>query len=195
MGYVKVITGPTITPLTLNEGKNYLKIDVSTDDDLITDLIKGATEHVEAYLGQKICTQTVEEVFDKVPIVKIEDRWPTLFLTYSPVQSVSYITYTDTNEENQTWDASKYKVDLYRKMARITPAYGEVFPDLLQEINSLTVRYVVGYGNTTGAIPSNIKMAVRLILSDMYHNRSEYVHEKYTASRAILDRVNYNLFI
>ena len=44
-------------------------------------------------------------------------------------------------------------------------------------------------------IPSNIKMAVRLILSDMYHNRSEYVHEKYTASRAILDRVNYNLFI
>ena len=45
MGYVKVITGPTITPITLNEGKNFLKIDVSTDDDLITDLIKGATEH------------------------------------------------------------------------------------------------------------------------------------------------------
>jgi uncharacterized phiE125 gp8 family phage protein len=48
MGYAKVITAPTITPLTLSEAKNYLKIDVSTDDDLITDLIKGATEHVEA---------------------------------------------------------------------------------------------------------------------------------------------------
>ena len=195
MGYVKVITGPSITPITLSEAKSYLKIDVSTDDDLITDIISASVAHVEQYLGQKICTQTVEEVFDKVPMVKIEDRWPTLYLTMHPVQSVTYIQYKDTNEEIQTWDSSKYVVDTYRKMGRITPAYGEVFPDLLAEINSITVRYVVGYGATTALIPSNIKQVLRLLISDMYHNRTDYVAERYTASRSLMDRINYNLFL
>jgi len=195
MGYVKVINGPSITPITLSEAKNYLKVDVNADDDLITDIIAASVAHIEQYLGQKICTQTVEEVFDNVPMVKVEDRWPTLYLTMNPVQSVTYVQYKDTNEQIQTWDSSKYVVDTYRKMARITPSYGQVFPDLLAEINSIIVRYVVGYGSTTASIPSNIKQIMRLLISDMYHNRTDYINERYSASRALLDRINYNLFL
>ncbi len=143
-------------------------------------------------IDQKI---TIAEVFDKIPKPKISDLFPTLFLTVHPVQSVTSITYTDTNETEQTWNASLYKVDTYRKAARITPAYGEVFPDILAEINSLTVTYVAGYGDASSDVPASIRQAVRLVLSDMYHNRSDFVKEKYSASQSLLDRLNYNLFI
>ena len=195
MGYFKVTSGPSTPILTTSEAKNYLKIDTSADDTLISDMVDAATNYCENYLGQKFITQTIAEVFDKIPKPKIGDLFPTLFLTVHPVQSVTSITYTDTNETEQTWNASLYKVDTYRKAARITPAYGEVFPDILAEINSLTVTYVAGYGDASSDVPASIRQAVRLVLSDMYHNRSDFVKEKYSASQSLLDRLNYNLFI
>ena len=195
MGYYKVTSGPSTPILTTAEAKNYLKIDTSADDTLISDMVASATDYCENYLGQKFITQTIAEVFDKIPKPKIGDLFPTLFLTVHPVQSVTSITYTDTNETEQTWNASLYKVDTYRKAARITPSYGEVFPDILAEINSLTVTYVAGYGDASSDAPASIRQAVRLVLSDMYHNRSDFVKEKYSASQSLLDRLNYNLFI
>ncbi len=195
MGYFKVTSGPSTPILTTAEAKNYLKIDTSADDTLISDMVASATDYCENYLGQKFITQTIAEVFDKIPKPKIGDLFPTLFLTVHPVQSVTSITYTDTNETEQTWNASLYKVDTYRKAARITPSYGEVFPDILAEINSLTVTYVAGYGDASSDVPASIRQAVRLVLSDMYHNRSDFVKEKYSASQSLLDRLNYNLFI
>ena len=70
-----------------------------------------------------------------------------------------------------------------------------MFPDILAEINSLTVTYVAGYGDASSDVPASIRQAVRLVLSDMYHNRSDFVKEKYSASQSLLDRLNYNLFI
>jgi len=195
MGYFKVTSGPSTPILTTAEAKNYLKIDTSADDTLISDMVDAATNYCENYLGQKFITQSIQEVFDKIPKPKIGDLFPTLFLTVHPVQSVTSITYTDTNETEQTWNASLYKVDTYRKAARITPSYGEVFPDILAEINSLTVTYVAGYGDASSDVPASIRQAVRLVLSDMYHNRSDFVKEKYSASQSLLDRLNYNLFI
>ena len=195
MGYVKVTSGPSTPILTTSEAKNYLKIDTSADDTLISDLVTAATDYCENYLGQKFITQTIQEVYDKIPKPKINDLFPTLYLTIHPVQSVTRIFYTDTNEAEQTWSSSLYKVDTHRKAARITPVYGEVFPDILAEINSMTVTYVAGYGDASTDVPASIRQAVRLVLSDMYHNRSDYVKERYTASQSLLDRLNYNLFV
>jgi len=195
MGYFKVTSGPSTPMLTTSEAKNYLKLDTSADDTLIDDLVLAATNFCEEYLGQKFITQTVSEVYDKVPKAKITDLFPTLYLTAHPVQSVTSIVYTDTSEVEQTWSSSLYKVDLHRKAARITPAYGEVFPDILAEINSLTVTYVVGYGDASSDVPASIRQAIRLVLSDMYHNRIDYAKEKYSASQSLLDRLNYNLFV
>ena len=98
MGYYKVTSGPSTPILTTAEAKNYLKIDTSADDTLISDMVDAATNYCENYLGQKFITQTIAEVFDKIPKPKIGDLFPTLFLTVHPVQSVTSITYTDTNE-------------------------------------------------------------------------------------------------
>jgi len=59
----------------------------------------------------------------------------------------------------------------------------------------MTVTYVAGYGDAATDVPASIRQAVRLVLSDMYHNRSDYVKERYTASQSLLDRLNYNLFV
>jgi len=56
MGYVKVTSGPSTPILTTSEAKNYLKIDTSADDTLISDLVTAATDYCENYLGQKFIT-------------------------------------------------------------------------------------------------------------------------------------------
>ena len=73
MGYFKVTSGPSTPILTTAEAKNYLKIDTSADDTLISDMVATATDYCENYLGQKFITQTVQEVFDKIPKPKIGD--------------------------------------------------------------------------------------------------------------------------
>nr|MBP6771228.1 head-tail connector protein [Reyranella sp.] len=44
---VKVVTAPAIEPITLTEAKLHCKVDLSTDDDLITALIVAAREEIE----------------------------------------------------------------------------------------------------------------------------------------------------
>jgi uncharacterized phage protein (predicted DNA packaging) len=63
MGYFKVTSGPVTPILTTAEAKNYLKIDTSADDTLISDMVDAATNYCENYLGLNFITQTIDVVF------------------------------------------------------------------------------------------------------------------------------------
>jgi len=168
MGYV-VTSAPATEPLTLDEAKAHLRVDHSDEDDLITSIIAAARVTVENYLQQKLITQTVVEYFDEFPADGI-------VLTFWPVQSVTSITYTDTDGDTQTWDAAEYKVDIYGVFgggpARITEAYSETLPTTRDETNAVAVTYDAGYG-AASAVPAPIKAAMRLLIAEMYEYRLE----------------------
>lgn len=122
MGYI-ITSGPAEEPLSTTEAKLHLRVEVSDDDTLIASIINAARVAIENYTGLKLVTQTIVEYFDTFP------QSGPLNLSFYPVQSLTSITYTDTDGATQTWSSALYDFDKNGPYqfgpARITTAYNE----------------------------------------------------------------------
>ena len=192
----KVISVPASEPITLSEAKNYLKVEDSyTDDDtLITAIITSVRQYIERYLSTALITQTIEEKWDYIDVRNYQVR-QNFNLGVNPVQSVTSITYIDTDGDSQTWSASEYVVDTHRQVARIGIKNGYTWPSIQDEINALTVTYVAGYGDAGSDVPGNILQAMRYLIATYYENRTDHLATLPTASRVILDNIKYGMGI
>ncbi len=183
----KVTTAPATEVWTLSEVKNYLKVDTSADDTLITTLLQSAREVAERYLNQALITQTITEKLDRLSN-------PTIYLSVSPVIAVSSFQYADSQNTTQTYNASNYIVDTFEKPARLSLAYGKTWPTLYGNINDVTITYTAGYGATAASVPMQIRQAILMMIADSYDNREDYVKKLPTASEYLLDQYRVQLF-
>jgi uncharacterized phiE125 gp8 family phage protein len=64
---VQLIQGPAVEPLSLDEAKLHLRVDIVDDDELITVLIQAAREYCEEFCHRAFITQTWKLVLDHFP--------------------------------------------------------------------------------------------------------------------------------
>ena len=185
----KLVTPPAAEPATLAEVKNYLRIDVSDDDSLITTMIKAATRRLEDELSMRFITQVWDFWFDGFgPIGKGKDDWwdgtkqvaistltqqARICFPLGPCQSLDkFSTYGDDDQEIAATLAD-YSVDKVSNQARLALKNGSVWPSTyLRPINGVQVRMTLGFGDAT-AIPYEIKQAVLELTGHMYENRGD----------------------
>lgn len=160
---VNIKTEPATEPVTLDKAKLHLKVDCDADDTYITTLIKVARKYAEQFQGRSYITQTLELRLDKFPCRLIE-------LPRPPSISVTSIKYVDSAGDTQTLDASKYTTDFNSYVARIVPAFNQIWPTTRQVIDAVTIEYVAGYGDAD-AVPETIKQAILLLIGVWYENR------------------------
>jgi len=176
-------------PFTLTEAKLWLKVDNSDEDDLITDLIEEVKDAAEGHLDTYLYNTTITEYLDAFP----DDSDP-IYLSVCEVSSVTSITYTDIDgNTGQTFSSSSYVVDNTGVQPKISLANNESWPSTLEEAKTVTVTYVVGYGASAGDEPAKVRKAMRLMLSEIYHNRGDRMRAKQMASEYLLnwDRKRY----
>lgn len=130
----------------------------STGDPILNILIAAARQHAETLLKRYLITQTIDYYMDCF------DSWE---IKLPPLQSVTAITYVDTDGVTQTIDAADYLVDAVSVPARITPAYGEVWPTTRYQNNAVKIRFIAGYGSAS-AVPQCIKNWMLLRIKQIY---------------------------
>jgi len=130
----------------------------STGDPILNILIAAARQHAETLLKRYLITQTIDYYMDCF------DSWE---IKLPPLQSVSAITYVDTDGTTQTIDAADYLVDAVSVPARITPAYGETWPTPRTQNNAVKIRFIAGYG-AASAVPQCIKNWMLLRIKQIY---------------------------
>ena len=85
---IDIVTPAASEPITLTEAKNFLRVDHSDDDTLISALITASRQMCEEYTRRILVTTTVDEYFDKFP----KNRWNNLsnliYLSRGPVASI-----------------------------------------------------------------------------------------------------------
>ena len=87
-----------------------------------------------------------------------------------PLQSVSFIKYTDYSGTQITWSSSNYLVDTITDPGRITLASDTDIPNTsLQPMNGIQVRYVTGYG-TASDVPASVKLAIKMMIAHRFEN-------------------------
>lgn len=155
----KIITAPSVEPVTLSEAKDHCRIDGSELDSLLNGvIIPSARESAEHELNRALCTQTRELVLDSFS--------DALILTGSPIQSVVSVKYLDSSGLEQTLDPQDYVIDKDSEPGYVVIGYGKAWPATYQTINAVRVRYICGYG-VADDVPAAIKAWMLLAIGTM----------------------------
>jgi uncharacterized phiE125 gp8 family phage protein len=157
-----VSTPASSEPLSLADAKLHLKVDTSDDDALITSQIVVARKWIELHCNKSLPQQTLKAYFDSTP-----PNGGKLLLPQSPCSSITSIEYIDTDGTTQTWASSLYTLDSVSVPARVYPAYGESWPSLRNENNSLIITYVAG----KTSVDEEITHAMKLMIGSLYMSR------------------------
>lgn len=146
---LKLITGPSTEPISLDEVKTELRIDGTELDASLTRKIKEVRQAVEHELGRALISQTWEQVLDSFPTAEVGLGMP-------PVANVLSVKYLDVTGVEQTVDDTLYAVDLDSAPGWVLPAYGHCWPQTMCTANAVRVRFLAGYGGAS-AVPEAIK--------------------------------------
>lgn len=155
---LKVITAATEEPLTLEEAKVFLRVDVDDEDLLIASLISAAREYAEHYTGATFATVVYELGLDAFPADAI-------MLPNPPVSEVESVKYTDTAGDEQTLDPNDYVLADYGMTPSIYPL--DPWPSVGTYPNAVRVRYTA----TGAAVPAVVKVAMLELVAHYYENR------------------------
>ena len=160
MNYTQV-TAPTTEPISLQEAKDYLRVDSNVEDTLITALIKAARSKVENDTWRKMITQTLLLSMDKNEVKKF------IGITGSPIQTINYVKYFDINVVQQTLSTGSYQPNLLNE-----PAIIEItdMPQMADRMNALQIEFVCGYG-VAASVPEDLKLAMKLLIGHYYEHR------------------------
>jgi uncharacterized phiE125 gp8 family phage protein len=157
---------PAVEPISTDEAKSQIRVDIADDNTLIDTEIAAAREFLEQAMRRAFITQTWRLSLS---------AWPAgneIEIPRPPLQEVSSIVYTDSDGNPTTWSTEAYIVDTDSEPGRVVLAYGESWPSVtLSPANPIQITFVAGYGDAADDVPEFIKQAITLLLAHWYENR------------------------
>jgi uncharacterized phiE125 gp8 family phage protein len=169
---VEQTAGPTLSILTTDEVKNYLKLSSdTTDDDLVDQLTKSATAIVERECGGlAICEQTWKQYQ--------QGNCKTIELMRQPVIGVPTISYYD---DFSTVTATNITYSSYFRNVGNELYHIDDYWEKGREGDGYTITYNTGmftastYTSSTDQRLQTMKSIICRIVAYLYENREEYV--------------------
>lgn len=169
----RLVSGPSDEPLDVATVRDqHLRSPNGTNDDTyIGSLIVAARSMAESVTRRALMSQQWSIVGEQFPAWTIEIPKP-------PMVSLDSISYVDANGDTQTLTVNtNYLVSTpsgpKAGMARVTPAYGVVWPSARCQVNAVTVTFTAGYPEDQ--IPGDILQGMLLVIGEMYTRRAESV--------------------
>ncbi|HDR9185281.1 head-tail connector protein [Burkholderia vietnamiensis] len=151
---LQLITPPSAEPLTLDEAKLHLRVDINDDDALIGALIAAARDYAEGETHKQIVSARWKQVLDSFPgpsLIGIPYGRPyalpghAIYLQRAPVIRVVSIQYLDMAGVTQTMPDADYTVDYSSEPVRITPVFGKIWPIPLPQIGAVWINFDAGF--------------------------------------------------
>jgi uncharacterized phiE125 gp8 family phage protein len=162
---LKLTSEPAVEPLSVDDAKTHMRIDIDAEDAYIAVLIKSARLRAEAFINKQLITATYTLKLDSFPSV--------ISIPRSPAQEITSITYVDTDGDTQTLSSDVYTLDSDSEPGRIYEAYGESWPSHRPIRNAITVTFKAGYGDAAANVPDDIIHAIKLFTAAYHEEREE----------------------
>lgn len=150
---VTILADAVVEPVSRTDAKNWMRIDYTTDDNLIDDLIVAARLHLEKLTSRSLTNKLLKasiQCSGTIPEVWMVD------LPYSPLNCVDEVKYKtgmntyDILTKNEDYEIIGGKIWLYAK------GYYEI-------------KYQAGYGT----LPEDLQNDILTLVSWMYENRGK----------------------
>lgn len=185
MAGLTVTTDAASDPVTVDEIRNFARIDDSIDTTLIGVLIGAATKFCEEYTNRSFITRTlrlsldgVSEYDNRISDGFSEGPFEIYFNNYielpkPPVVSVVNIKYFNDSDTESTWATSNWYLDSESEPARIILRDGGAWPTDLRNANGIQVNYTSGYGSSATDVPEAIRVAIMQYCLHLYEHRGD----------------------
>lgn len=154
--------------VSLDDAKEFLRVDHDDEDTTITALLDAAVAWVEDYTSRSFSSSSLA-IFSL-------GFWRKASLAFGPVSSIVSVTYKDTSGASQTLSTDKYYYETLGNNNSVMIYFHDV-PNL-EEYNAhpITVNAVVG-----ASASSRVKHAVKMLVAHWYENRRAVVTGTITA--------------
>lgn len=190
---IKLVTAPTLEPITLADVKAQCRIDDADSDTLITGaIIPAARAKAEQYMGTVLMQRTFDMLLDAFPgsvaswgdwwnntaaqaDVEFErpPAWNSGCTVANPLAIVS-VKYIDAAGVQQTLDPAAYSLDDSTWPFYLLPAFDTDWPAARAQANAVTIRYTVGY-DTADKIPGDVRSWLLLTAGFLWAQREAMV--------------------
>lgn len=146
---IQVTEGESIIePVTVDEAKDWLRVDYDDDDDVIEGMIKGARQSIEQFLNIALV--------DKSVVVDVKTTCEEDLIRLPYVDSAQgEIEVTDIDNDDSAVETDNYKI----RGAQVKINYYGYFS--------------IAYDIEAGEIPEAIKEAIKMEVAERYKNRGE----------------------
>lgn len=158
---------PVIEPVSVDEAKQFLKLNHDDDNDVIADIIMAAREYCEAYTGRSFITRTYQYLLDQWPDTQLQ----ILSLPKPPLQNVSAIETIGFADNLETYDTAHYYQDTISIPGRVVIKSGHMPPQSQRDIAGVQIIYQAGYGEMATDVPAPLRQAVLRLTAYLYENR------------------------
>lgn len=176
-----LIEGPGTTFLDQGLVLQHLRLEEDTPDlPIIQEYIAAAQAYLDGpngVLGRALITQTWA--------LSLDCFSPILTLPLPPHHQVLSVSYLAENLSSQEVDSARYMLSPGSQGSRLLPVHGQSWPSTDSYVDSVTVRFVTGYGPAPADIPAPIRQAGYLIVSDLYENPSQQVEKELYQNQAV----------
>jgi hypothetical protein len=187
---------PAVEPITLDEGRQHLRLDTGgdppshPDDPLVLGWITAAREYVEQETGLTLVTASKTDYRDTWQGSSSRHRtsletgfhpigsplwWglstglPSFLLVHAPVISVEAIRYLDADGTQQVLASDQYRLAPDGALMRIEQAIGVAWPPVYFGAHGVVqIDYTAGFADP---IPEALRTAIKLMLGVYYENR------------------------
>ena len=178
---LRIVTPPPVEPLSLSETKTFLRVeanDAETNTE-IGAMIATARANLDGsagWLNRALVMQTWDYTLAEFP-ARIDIPLP-------PLREVVSLSYVDGDGATQALVAGTDYVVIDRgdvSPSRIEPAYGKAWPQTRVQSEAVTLRFSAGYAPSGSPedyvenVPAPIKHAMKLMIRDLYDQRSDFV--------------------
>ena len=187
-------------PLALADAKNFLRVEISDDDSLISSLITAARIQCETECNRSFINTTWQLELDYFPansgmisnvlpalafgtgVMGSRSLWlnmesGSIRLPMPPLVSVTSVTYVDPFGVTQNLDLTPGNIVSISldTPGQIAPLLGHIFPLCRPQLGAVTIQYVAGYGPNASYVPASVVNAIRFLVAHYYEHRTEDV--------------------
>jgi uncharacterized phiE125 gp8 family phage protein len=154
------------TAISVDDLKLHSRISGDSEDSLLAVYIAAAEAQLQEERQLQLITAEYTYTLDKWPDV--------IALPIVPVQSITSITYVDSDGVEQTLAADQYQtsgIGYDHYPATIQPAYDCDWPTARDIAEAITITLTAGYGDAATDVPADLRAALLLSAADRYEWR------------------------
>ncbi|MDR2724450.1 MAG: head-tail connector protein [Holosporaceae bacterium] len=174
---LNLLEKPSDEIITLEETKNYLRIDHDFDDNLILAFIKSTREAIETIIQKSIMKQTWEYRLDNSSICNFdfgESNYPSIFCDSMriPLPKPPIIEIVSVSVDDQEVESNKYLLEKINNKFCLCINSKQLFKN--KRNISTTIKYHAGIAEQIENVPYQLKLANLMLVANAFQERFSY---------------------